>query len=357
MTCWALMRTASPHLQQIKDFKMIIFAETTADDKHSLLEMLDKEIHPKISFLEQSANEENGELFKDASILLTFIHSKIDANLLAKLPHLTAIITRSTGYDHIDLEACRKRNIIVANIPSYGQNTVAEYTFTLILALARNLKPMIERIEKGVFTRQGLQGFDLFGKTIGVIGTGKIGSHVVSIARGFGMNILCHAHYQEPDIISLGSVQYVPLNDLLQQSDIVTLHVPSNSSTFHLINKENIPLMKPSAMLINTARGPVIDIEAIVEQLHQKNLKGGVGLDTFESEEIWIEEKYLKNNTLSAIELHKALMAFSILHSPNVILSPHNAYNTAEALERILQLSVDNLHHYIQTGEMITPVA
>ena len=336
---------------------MVIFAEATPDDQRTLLEMLDKEIDPKVSFLEQSANEQNSELFKDATILSTFIHSKVDANLLEKLPHLKAIITRSTGYDHIDLETCRKRNITVANIPSYGQNTVAEYTFALILTLARNLKPMIERIEKGIFTRQGLQGFDLFGKTIGVIGTGKIGSHVVSIARGFGMNVLCHAHHQEPDIVALDGVQYVPLDKLLQQSDIVTLHVPSNTSTFHLINKDNIALMKHSAMLINTARGPVVDIEAIVAQLHQGHLVGGVGLDTFESEEIWIEEKYLKNESLSAVQLQKALLAFSILQSPNVILSPHNAYNTAEALKRILELSVQNLHHYLQTGEMITPIS
>ena len=340
-----------------KAIPMIVFAEATPNDQHTLLEMFDKKLHPTVCFVEQSANEQNSKLFENATILSTFIHSKVDESLLAKLPHLKAIVTRSTGYDHIDLDACAKRHILVANIPSYGQNTVAEYAFALILALSRKLKPTIENISKGVFTRQHLDGFDLFGKTIGVIGTGKIGSHVVSIASGFRMNVVCCAHHEDPTISALPNVRYASLDDLLEQSDIVTLHVPSNASTYHLINKENIIRMKSTAMLINTARGPVVDLEAIVQQLHLGKLQGGVGLDTFESEDVLIEEKYLKNETLPAVQLQKALLAYSILQSHNVILSPHNAYNTAEALQRILELSVQNIHHYLQEGTMITPVS
>lgn len=331
---------------------MIIFAEANLQDQRTLRDLISPEYHPLIRFFEESATLQNYEHFSDATVLSVFIHSIIDEHFLDQLPNLKAIITRSTGTDHINIDACKKRGIIVANVPSYGQNTVAEYVFALILSLSRQIKPMVERLTKGVFCRQGLQGFDLYGKTIGVIGTGKIGSHVISIARGFGMKVLCHAQHEDPSISSLPNVTYVPLNDILRQSDIVTLHVPSTVLTYHLINKENITLLKPSAMLINTARGPVVDIEAIVDELHKGNLKGGVGMDTFESEDIWIEEKYLKNDALSALQLQKAMMAFSILQAPNVILSPHNAYNTAEAMDRILAISVDNLHLYLRTGKM-----
>jgi len=335
---------------------MIVFAEVSQKEQESILSLIDEKYHNQIRFFEQSINAKNAELFSDATLLCTFIHSCIDENTLLKLPHLKAIVTRSTGSDHIDIEACKKRHIAVANVPSYGQNTVAEYTFTLILALARRVKPMIERLSRGEFNRDGLKGFDLFGKTIGVIGTGKIGSHVVLIARGFGMEVLCYAHHEDPDISKLPHVSYVSLETLLSTSDIVTLHVPANPSTFHLINKSNISLLKSSAMLINTARGNVVEIEAVVEQLRLKNLQGGVGLDTFESEDIWIEEKYLKNDTLSALELQKAMLVFSTLRSSNVILSPHNAYNTQEALQRIVTISVENINLFLEKGVFSTPL-
>lgn len=331
---------------------MIMFAETSLQDQRTLKDLIDPEFHHTTRFYEESATLQNASQFSDATVLSVFIHSIIDEAFLDCLPHLKAIITRSTGADHINIDACKKRGIIVANVPSYGQNTVAEYAFALILSLSRQIKPMVERLTKGVFCRQGLQGFDLHGKTIGVIGTGKIGSHVVSIARGFGMNVLCHAQHEDPTISALDRVVYLSLEELLRRSDIITLHIPSTPQTYHMINKDNITLLKPSAMLINTARGPVVDIEAIVDELHKGNLKGGVGLDTFESEDIWIEEKYLKNDALSAMQLQKALMAFSILQAPNVILSPHNAYNTGEAMDRILAISVDNLHRYLRTGSM-----
>lgn len=335
---------------------MIVFAEVSQKEQESILSLIDEKYHNQIRFFEQSINAKNAELFSDATLLCTFIHSCVDEKVLLQLPLLQAVITRSTGSDHIDIEVCKKLNIKVANVPSYGQNTVAEYTFALILALARRVKPMIERLSRGEFNRDGLKGFDLFGKTIGVIGTGKIGSHVVSIARGFGMEVLCHAHHEDADIVKLPHVKYVSLETLLSKSDIVTLHVPANPSTFHLINKRNISLLKSSAMLINTARGNVVEIEAIVEQLTLKNLQGGVGLDTFESEDIWIEEKYLKNDTLSALELQKAMIVFSTLRSSNVILSPHNAYNTQEALERIVAISVENINSFLGEGVFITPL-
>lgn len=264
------------------------------------------------------------------------------------MQNLKLIITRSTGYDHIDVEYTSKNGITVCNVPGYGNNTVAEYTFALILALARKFKPMIERTSKGIFSRDGLTGIDLMGKTIGVIGAGRIGKHVVRIAYGFGMKILVYDRYKDQELIDKYGAEYVGLEDLLRMSDIVTLHVPYNKSTHHLINKFNIKLMKLDAMLINTSRGPVVEMEAIVQALKEGRLAGGVGLDTFEAEEVLIEEEYLKRDDIPAIKLKKALESFYILHSENVIVSPHNAYNTKDALYRILDITLDNLKSYLE---------
>jgi Lactate dehydrogenase and related dehydrogenases len=207
---------------------------------------------------------------------------------------------------------------------------------------------MIERTSKGIFSRDGLTGIDLMGKTIGVIGAGRIGKHVIRIAHGFGMKILVYDKVKDNELIEKYGVEYIGLEDLLRSSDIVTLHVPYTPATHHLINRFNIKLMKLDAMLINTSRGPVVEIEAIVQALKEGRLAGGVGLDTFEAEDVWIEEEYLKRDDIPAIKLKKALETFYILHSENVIVSPHNAYNTKDALYRILDITLDNLKSFIE---------
>ncbi|MDM7273879.1 hydroxyacid dehydrogenase [Sulfurihydrogenibium azorense] len=301
-----------------------------------------------LGFTKEPLDDTNVDLYKDIDVAIVFIYSKLNKDVLSKMQNLKLIITRSTGYDHIDVEYTSKNGITVCNVPGYGNNTVAEYTFALILALARKFKPMIERTSKGIFSRDGLTGIDLMGKTIGVIGAGRIGKHVVRIAYGFGMKILVYDRYKDQELIDKYGAEYVGLEDLLRMSDIVTLHVPYNKSTHHLINKFNIKLMKLDAMLINTSRGPVVEMEAIVQALKEGRLAGGVGLDTFEAEEVLIEEEYLKRDDIPAIKLKKALESFYILHSENVIVSPHNAYNTKDALYRILDITLDNLKSYLE---------
>jgi D-lactate dehydrogenase len=301
-----------------------------------------------LGFTKEPLDDTNVDLYKDIDVAIVFIYSKLNKDVLSKMQNLKLIITRSTGYDHIDVEYTSKNGITVCNVPGYGNNTVAEYTFALILALARKFKPMIERTSKGIFSRDGLTGIDLMGKTIGVIGAGRIGKHVIRIAYGFGMKILVYDRYKDQELIDKYGAEYVGLEDLLRMSDIVTLHVPYNKSTHHLINKFNIKLMKLDAMLINTSRGPVVEMEAIVQALKEGRLAGGVGLDTFEAEEVLIEEEYLKRDDIPAIKLKKALESFYILHSENVIVSPHNAYNTKDALYRILDITLDNLKSYLE---------
>jgi len=307
-------------------------------------------IEAEIIFSKEPLDSGSVSFYKDIDIAVVFIYSKLDKDVLQNLPNLKYIITRSTGFDHIDIDYCRKNNIIVSNVPGYGNNTVAEYTFALILALARKFKPMIERTSRGIFSRDGLTGIDLAGKTIGVIGTGRIGSHVVKIAHGFDMKILAYDRHKEEELIQKYGVEYVGLEDLLRQSDIVTLHVPYTKATHHLINRFNIKLMKLDAMLINTSRGPVVEIEAIVQALKEGRLAGGVGLDTFEAEDVWIEEEYLKRDDIPAIKLKKAMEAFYVLHAENVIVSPHNAYNTKDALYRILDITLDNLIGFLNNN-------
>jgi len=307
-------------------------------------------IEAEIIFSKEPLDSGSVSFYKDIDIAVVFIYSKLDKDVLQNLPNLKYIITRSTGFDHIDVDYCRKNNIVVSNVPGYGNNTVAEYTFALILALARKFKPMIERTSRGIFSRDGLTGIDLAGKTIGVIGTGRIGSHVVKIAHGFDMKILAYDRQKEEELIQKYGVEYVGLEDLLRQSDIVTLHVPYTKATHHLINRFNIKLMKLDAMLINTSRGPVVEIEAIVQALKEGRLAGGVGLDTFEAEDVWIEEEYLKRDDIPAIKLKKAMEAFYVLHAENVIVSPHNAYNTKDALYRILDITLDNLIGFLNNN-------
>ncbi|MEJ5172283.1 MAG: hydroxyacid dehydrogenase [Hydrogenothermaceae bacterium] len=305
-------------------------------------------IEGEIGFTKEPLDDTNVELYRDINVAVVFIYSKLSKEVIDRLPNLKLIITRSTGYDHIDVAYAKQKSITVCNVPGYGNNTVAEYTFALILALARKFKPMIERTSKGIFSRDGLTGIDIMGKTIGVIGAGRIGRHVIRIAYGFGMKILVYDRSKDQDLIDKYGVEYVSLEDLLRMSDIVTIHVPYNKATHHLINKFNIKLMKLDAMLINTSRGAVVEIEAIVQALKEGRLAGGVGLDTFEAEDVWIEEEFLKRDDIPAIKLKKAMEAFYVLHSENVIVSPHNAYNTKDALYRILDITLENLQSFTQ---------
>ena len=300
---------------------------------------------------------EKGDLgeIKDVEVLSVFIYSKIDREVMDSLPNLKLITTRSTGFDHIDVEYARKRGISVCNVPDYGMETVAEYTLMLILALLRKLRPTLERVCRGVFSREGLRGNDLEGKTVGVVGTGRIGSRLIKLLSGFDLKILAFDVKPKEELVENFGVKYVSLEELLKNSDIVTLHVPYLPSTHHLINRENIKLMKEGSFLVNTSRGAVVEIEAVVEALREGRLSG-VALDTFEGEEVWAEEELIifrGERDISPEILKKAVESFALTHFENVILSPHNAYNTHEAVMRILQRTLKNIVSFKEGGKCI----
>ncbi|MGV8172300.1 MAG: hydroxyacid dehydrogenase [Candidatus Woesearchaeota archaeon] len=299
-----------------------------------------------IKFFDKSLSFENVGKIKDVQVIGIFIYSKITSEILDKLPKLKIIVTLSTGYDHINLDECKKRNISVCNVPFYGENTVAEHTFALILALSRKVFESIERTKKGRFSYDGLTGFDLKGKTLGLIGTGHISAHVARIAYGFEMNILGYDLNQNPELTEKYGMKYVDVNTLLKESDIVSLHLPLNDNTKHIINKKNISMMKPSALIINTARGGLIDTDALVKAL-QNNKIAGAGLDVLEEENDIMEEKQLlSSESNQAHDLQTLIENHILFQLDNVVVTPHNAFNSIEALQRIIDTSVQNIKDF-----------
>jgi D-lactate dehydrogenase len=284
--------------------------------------------------------------YQDAEVISIFIYSAITRELLVKLPNLKFIATRSMGFDHIDLTACKEKGIIVSNVPTYGTHTVAEHAFALILALSRKIIPSIERAKRGDFSSEGLTGFDLYGKTLGVIGTGHIGKNVALLGVSFGMKVLAYCHHEDPDLTAKG-VSFVSLDELLAASDVVSLHLPHNSETEHIINTGNIEKFKKGAILINTARGALIETQAILEGL-EKGILSGAGLDVLEEENALKEEReFLASEHLKKGDIQTELLDHILLTRDDVIITPHNAFNSKEALREILETSIGNVKSYV----------
>ena len=279
-----------------------------------------------------------------AEALSVFVNSRVGTVELDRFPKLKLIATRSTGFDHIDLEETKKRNIAVASVPSYGVNTVAEFAFALILALSRRICEAHERVsEDGSFSQAGLEGFDLAGKTLGLVGCGNIGVHTARIAKGFGMNVVVFDVRPDEELARTVGFEYAELDDLLSRSDIISLHVPYNPHTHHLINVNNIARIKRGAYLINTARGAVVETDAIVKAL-EEGILAGAGLDVLEEEgEMGEEIDLLVGPHPSEAELKTVLENHYLMKHPRVIITPHVAFDTREAIERILTTTIENI--------------
>jgi len=294
-------------------------------------------------FFDSELNEKNVFRVKDSEVVCCFIYSKITKNILDYLPKLKAVMTMSTGFDHINLEECRRKNVVVCNVPYYGENTVAEHTFALILSLSRKIVDSVERTKSDNFSLTGLRGFDLKNKTLGVIGPGHIGQHVIRMANGFEMKIIAFAHHQDKSLSRKLNFKYVSLEKLLQNSDIITIHCPLNEDTHHLIDMNNVKLIKKGAFLINTARGSIIDTKALIYAL-QNRILSGAGLDVLEGEcEIKEEKQLLHKKFVEACDWQIVIENHMLLKNKNVIVTPHNAFNSKEALLRILDTTIENI--------------
>src|SRR3989344_264624 len=307
-------------------------------------------------FTEEILSDDHLPKETDFEAISVFVDSAVTKNVLEKFPNLKFIATRSTGYDHIDVAVAKAKGIVISSVPSYGENTVAEMAFGLLLTLSRRIYEAYDRIrEKGDWSVEGLQGFDLKGKTIGVVCTGRIGKHSIAIAKGFGMNVVGFDAYPNEKLAKEFGFKYLPLDELLAVSDIVTLHVPFLPETDHLMNKERISKMKKGAILINTSRGAVVETAALVEALKSGHL-GGAGLDVLEEEGVVKDEMDFLVSGKSEGHDWKTIIANHVLiDMPNVVITPHNAFNTKEAIERILDTTVDDIAGYL-SGKVINQV-
>ncbi|MBR5228121.1 MAG: hydroxyacid dehydrogenase [Clostridia bacterium] len=311
--------------------------ETTEIEKEKLKNGLKG--HTLKFFDEPIQNVDNSE-YIDSSVICVFVHSKVDATAIEGCKNLKLVCSRSTGIDHIDKTLLDKLGIELKNVPLYGENTVAEHTFALMLALSRKINESFIRTKDGDFSTEGLMGFDLKDKTIGIIGGGRIGLHVARMARSFGMHVRVYDIKQDNFLAEIINFKYLPLDELLKVSDIVSLHLPYNEQTHHIIDEKAINLMKKSALIINTARGGLINTEHLLQALKQKNIYGA-GLDVLEGEEFLIEDSVLSSPAENATKIINQNSDLTKL--PNVVITPHNAFNSIEALDRIIQCTVKNI--------------
>ncbi|MFM7089126.1 MAG: NAD(P)-dependent oxidoreductase, partial [Candidatus Paceibacterota bacterium] len=271
--------------------------------------------------------------------------------VMEKLPQLKLIATRSTGFDHIDVSAATEKGVTVVNVPGYGSHTVAEFAFALLLNLSRKVYQANEKIrETADFSFLGLRGFDLHGKTLGVIGTGKIGKNVINIALGFGMKVIAFDLYPDQNLAKDKGFEYKTLEEVLSHADVITLHAPYTKENHHLLNKEMFSVIKKGAYLINTARGELVDTDALIVALSDGTL-AGAGLDVLEGERELKEELEILSdpNKRDHIKDYKTLFEGKVLMDlPNVIVTPHLAFYSKEAEEEIIKTTIDNINNFLK---------
>jgi D-lactate dehydrogenase len=285
-----------------------------------------------------------------AQAVCVFVNDVINAEVIAMLAklHVQLITLRCAGFNNVDLEAAKLHGITVARVPEYSPHSVAEHAVALMLTLNRKIHRASARVREANFSLDGLLGFDMHGKTVGVIGTGKIGQCVAKIMMGFGCKVLAFDPYPNQQCIDAGA-SYVTLEELLSSSDIVSLHCPLTPETHHLIDEKAIKQMRPGVMLINISRGAVIDTRAIIRGL-KSGVIGSLGLDVYE------EEENLFFRDLSSTVIHDDVFA-RLLTFPNVVITGHQAFFTDEALTEIAKTTIANISAYEHTGSAVHPVS
>lgn len=292
-----------------------------------------------LTFLEPRLSKETAALADGHEAVCVFVHDKLSREALQILHEggTRFVALRCAGFNNVDLEAARELGIGVARVPAYSPYAVAEHAVGLILSLNRKLHRAYNRAREGNFALEGLLGFDLHGKTVGVVGIGRIGHAFASIMRGFGCKVLVHDAFTTNN-----EFENVSLEQLLRESDIVSLHCPLTPDTFHLINAQTIAQMKPGAMLINTSRGGLVEASAVIEPLRSGHLSA-LGLDVYEEEDGVFYEDH--GGAVWGDDTLMLLMAF-----PNVLITGHQAFFTREALENIAHTTMDNLSQWENTG-------
>lgn len=285
---------------------------------------------------------------KQADVISTFTFSRVDAQVLKQFPNLKLIALRCVGFNHIDIEYCKEHNIQIVNSFGYGNVTVAEFAFGLILDVIRKISRSYINLKNEHLDNDTYTGFELKEKNIGIIGTGAIGTEVIRIAKGFGMNVLAYDLYPKTELVEKYGVKYVDLEELLKNSDIISLHAPLTDKNFHLINSEKFDLMKKSAIIINTSRGELIDTKALYEALTENKIFGA-GIDVLEAENILIQpEAIVDFDYLTSDYIKQTLINERLLKLHNIVITPHIAYNSEEALNRIIKITMNNIESFFK---------
>jgi D-lactate dehydrogenase len=322
--------------------KVIVFSTKKYDVDY--LNEANKEAQHEIRYVEARLCMETVKLAEGFDIVCIFVNDKASAEVIEALKNcgVRIIALRCAGFNNVDLEAAKKHEICVVRVPAYSPHAVAEHAIALIMALDRKIHRAYYRVREGNFTLQGLAGFDVHGKTVGVVGTGRIGHITAWILKcGFGCDVIAYDVREDKELIDIG-VKYMGLDEMLSKSDIISLHCPLTPETYHIINKDSISKMKEGVMLINTSRGGLIDAVPVIEALKTGKI-GYLGLDVYE------EEEYLFYEDLSNEVIHDDVFA-RLLTLPNVVITSHQAYFTKEALTNIAETTIGNISHIEKHG-------
>lgn len=316
----------------------ILFFSTQQFEPTVFNEINQKHGH-EIHYFDYHLQEESVNAVPKADVVCCFVNDKINRRVIDVLKErgVKLIALRSAGYNHVDCVYALQQGISVCRVPAYSPHAVAEHTIALILSLNRKIPRAHNRVREGDFSLTGLMGFDLYQKTVGIIGTGKIGAVLASIMKGFGCNVIAYDIEQNKDCLKLG-VKYVPLTELLKSSHIISLHCPLNKETKHIINDKTLALMQTGVMLINTGRGQLIDTKAAINALKSKKL-GYLGIDVYEEEQLLFFEDH--SNDIINDDIFCRLQTF-----PNVLITGHQAFFTQEAVHNIASITIENISNF-----------
>lgn len=303
----------------------------------------------RLHFLEPRLAAETAKLAAGSEVVCAFVNDVVDADVLKIFEDIGVglVALRCAGFNRVDLAEAARLGIHVVRVPSYSPHAVAEHAMALMLGLIRNIHRAYNRVREGNFVLDGLLGFDLFGKTVGIVGTGKIGTVMARILSGFGCRVIASDPVRNPECLEIG-VEYVDFEELVSTADIITLHCPLTPQTRHLIGADSIARMKPGVVLINTSRGAVIDTRAVIAGLKSGHF-GGIGLDVYEEEgDLFFED-------LSEHAIQDDIFA-RLLTFPNVLITGHQGFFTYEALSAIAATTIRNISTFEQTGELVNAV-
>lgn len=295
-----------------------------------------------LEFFNHRLTYDNMHEAAQANYIVSFIYSDLSHQVLTHLRNLKGIATMSVGVDHIDLEEAENRHIIVSNVPAYGPNTVAEHTVALLLAMSRKIVESVERTRDGIYEYTGLSGWDLSGKTLAVVGTGKIGAHVAQIAHGLDMKLIGFDPHPNTELTEKLGMEYMPLNEVLGKADVITIHVPLTQENKHMLSTEQFKLMKEGVVILNTARGGLIDASALLTALDDGTV-AQAGIDVLEDEGLLKEEKQFFSPYFKLNDYQMAMADHALMRHPKVLLTPHNAFNSKESMRNILNTTVENI--------------